>query len=235
MTIRTGKSGRYRYYACSRRATRGETACAGRSIRMEKLDGIVIEALEQKVLSPERLPELLSAFLEKSDESDQRRREELALLLVARTNSEGALNRLYELVEQSLASPNDRDFAKRLTHHRQRIATLSADIASLERQLASTQRRITADVLGRFGKLLSEGLRADNPALRQAYTRLLIDEVVVEGHQIQIRGSRKALERAVIASSATARGKVPSFAREWRTRQDSNLWPLPSEGSALSS
>lgn len=37
MTIRTGKSGRYRYYACSRRATRGETACTGRSIRMEKL------------------------------------------------------------------------------------------------------------------------------------------------------------------------------------------------------
>ena len=29
--------------------------------------------------------------------------------------------------------------------------------------------------------------------------------------------------------------KVPSFAREWRTRQDSNLWPLPSEGNALSS
>jgi site-specific DNA recombinase len=118
LTIRTGKSGRYRYYACSRRATRGESACTGRSIRMEKLDAIVLDALEQKVLSPERLPELLSAFLQKSDESDERRREELALLRAARTNSEGALNRLYELVEQGLASPSDRDFAERLTHHR---------------------------------------------------------------------------------------------------------------------
>ena len=225
MTIRTGKSGRYRYYACSRRATRGETACAGRSIRMEKLDGIVLEALEQRVLAPERLPELLAAFLEKSDESDQRRREELALIRAAKTNSEGALNRLYELVEQGLASPSDRDFAERLTHHRQRIAALSADIASLERQLASTQRRITPDVVGRFGKLLSDGLRAKNPALRQAYTRLLIDEVIVEDDQIHIRGSRKALERAVIATAAGSRTKVPSFAREWRARQDSNLRP----------
>ena len=94
------QSGQYRYYSCSRRATRGETACTGRSIRMEKLDGIVLDALEERVLAPERLPELLIAFLEKSDESDQRRREELALLRAAKTNSEGALNRLYELVER---------------------------------------------------------------------------------------------------------------------------------------
>ena len=223
MTIRTGKSGQYRYYACSRRATRGETACTGRSIRMEKLDGIVLDALEERVLAPERLPELLTAFLEKSDESDQRRREELALLRAARTNSEGALNRLYELVEQGLASPSDRHFAERLTHHRQRIAALTADIGSLERQLASRQRRITPDVIGRFGKLLSRGLRGDSSSLRQAYVRLLIDEVTVEADKVQIRGSRKALERAVIATAASGGAKVPSFAREWRTRQDSNL------------
>lgn len=216
MTIRTGKSGQYRYYACSRRATRGETACAGRSIRMEKLDGIVLGAVEERVLEPSRLAELLAAFLETSDDADQRRREELALIRAGKTNSEGALNRLYELVEQGHASPSDRDFADRLTHHRQRIATLSADIASLERQLATSQRRITSDVIGRFGELLKAGLRGDNPALRQAYTRLLIDEVVVEEQQVHIRGSRKALERAVVATAASARTKVPSFARDVR-------------------
>ena len=223
MTIRTGKSGQYRYYACSRRATRGETACTGRSIRMEKLDGIVLDTLEEKVLAPDRLPELLTAFLEKSDESDQRRREELALVRTAKTNSEGALNRLYELVEQGLSSPADRDFAERLTHHRQRIAALTMDIAALERQLASNQRRITADVIGRFGKLLSESLRSNNPAFRQAYVRLLIDQVMVGDEHVQISGSHKALERALIASTGGGQGKVPSFAREWRTRQDSNL------------
>jgi hypothetical protein len=123
-----------------------------------------------------------------------------------------------------LASPGDRDFAERLTHHRHRIAALTSDIASLERQLATSQRRITPDVIGRFGKLLSDGLRGDSPALRQAYVRL-IDEVTVEGDQVQIRGSRKALERAVIATAASGGTKVPSFAREWRARQDSNLRP----------
>ena len=43
----------------SNRSARGETACPGRSIRMEKLDGIVLDALKQRVLSPDRLPKLL--------------------------------------------------------------------------------------------------------------------------------------------------------------------------------
>ena len=225
LTIRTGKSGRYRYYACSRHATRGETACSGRSIRMEKLDGMVLDALEHRILHPDRLPQLLEAFLEKSDVSDSRRREELASLRTEKTNSMGALNRLYELVEQGLASPTERDFAERLTHHRNRIASLTADIDALERQLKSTQRTITPQVVGRFGSLLRDGLRGDNPALRQAYVRLLIDQVVVEYEEVRIRGSRKALERAVVATAASTRKKVPSFARKWRARQDSNLRP----------
>jgi len=233
LTIRTGKSGQYRYYACSRRATRGETACPGRSIRMEKLDRSVLDALEERIVAPERLPDLLAAFLERSDESDNRRREELALLRSAKTNSTGALNRLFELVEQGLAAPSDRDFAERLTHHRQRIASLTSDITSLEKQLTSSQRRVTPDVVERFGSLLRDGLRGNNPALRQAYVRLLTDEVVVGAEQIHIRGSRKALENAVLATSARAGAGVPSFAREWRTQEDSNLWPLPSEGQGL--
>ena len=47
---------------------------------MEKPDGLVLDALEERVLAPERLPKLLTAFLENSDESDQLRCEELALL-----------------------------------------------------------------------------------------------------------------------------------------------------------
>ena len=192
---------------------------------MEKLDGIVLDALEQRVLNPDRLPKLLEAFLEQSDASDGKRRDELASLRAEKTNSTGALNRLYELVEQGLALPTDRDFAERLTHHRGRIASLTADIEGLERQLKSNQRSITPEIVGRFGMLLRDGLRGENPALRQAYVRLLIDQVVVEDDQIHIRGSRKALERALIATAASARNEVPSFAREWRARLDSNQRP----------
>jgi hypothetical protein len=32
MTLRTGKSGRYRYYTCSTKARQGDTGCTGRSV-----------------------------------------------------------------------------------------------------------------------------------------------------------------------------------------------------------
>ena len=54
MTIRTGKGGRYRYYACSTRAQQGPTACAGMAIPMEKLDDLVADHLETRLLQPER-------------------------------------------------------------------------------------------------------------------------------------------------------------------------------------
>ena len=49
-----------------------------------------------------------------------------------------------------------------------------------------------------------------------------------------IRGSKEALEHRMFLG-ADARDGVLTSIREWRTQEDSNLWPLPSEGSALSS
>ena len=228
LTIRTGKSGQYRYYACSRRATRGATVCAGQSIRMEKLDGLVLDALDRRLLQPERLRDLLSAFLDHSEASNEKRRQDLTLLRSEKTQTEGAINRLYELIEQGLASPADTGFAERLTRQRQRLDMLTADIALLERQLAREQRRITPDTVERFGSLLRTHLREGDPALRQGYVRLLVDEVQVDGREIRICGSKKALEHAVLATANSPQGMVPSFARKWRARNDSNVRPSDS-------
>ena len=55
MTIRTGKCGRYRYYACSMKARRGPTACEGKAVSMERLDNLVASHLADRLLQPNRL------------------------------------------------------------------------------------------------------------------------------------------------------------------------------------
>src|SRR5207237_1092379 len=60
MTLRTGKSGRYRYYTCCTKARQGETGCPGRTVPMEKLDSVVAEHIEQRLLQPKRLEQILS-------------------------------------------------------------------------------------------------------------------------------------------------------------------------------
>src|SRR2546421_251658 len=52
MTLRTGKSGRYRYYTCCTKARQGATGCPGRTVPMEKVDNRVAEYIEQRLLQP---------------------------------------------------------------------------------------------------------------------------------------------------------------------------------------
>ncbi len=55
MTIRTGKGGRYRYYACSMTARQGPTACDGMAVPIDKLDDLVARHLEDRLLQSKRL------------------------------------------------------------------------------------------------------------------------------------------------------------------------------------
>lgn len=63
MTTATGKSGRYKYYACHRGSASDPTQCDGRCMPMKKLDNIVLDTLAQHVLNPDRLETLLYAWL----------------------------------------------------------------------------------------------------------------------------------------------------------------------------
>src|SRR6202011_4677594 len=60
MTLRTGKSGQYRYYTCSTKARQGETGCQGRTVPMEKLDNGGGEHNEHRLFQPQRLEPILS-------------------------------------------------------------------------------------------------------------------------------------------------------------------------------
>src|ERR1700741_1310164 len=61
MTLRTGKGGRYRYYTCSTKARQGEAGCLGRTVPMDKLDRVVADHIEQRLLQPKRLKQILSS------------------------------------------------------------------------------------------------------------------------------------------------------------------------------
>ena len=71
MTLKTGKSGRYRYYTCCTKARQGETGCKGRTVPMEKLNSLVAEHIEQRLLQPKRLEQILSRVLDRREGARQ--------------------------------------------------------------------------------------------------------------------------------------------------------------------
>jgi len=59
MTTATGKGGKYRYYKCNTRIGQHANACCTPAVSMPKMDGLVLAAFADKVLTPERLREML--------------------------------------------------------------------------------------------------------------------------------------------------------------------------------
>ena len=78
-----------------------------RSIPMEKLDGLVADHLEQRLLKPERLEEILSSILTRREERAERRATHVAELRKRAAEAEGKLKRLYDAIESGVADLAD--------------------------------------------------------------------------------------------------------------------------------
>ena len=107
MTLRTGKGGRYRYYTCSTKARQGETGCPGRTVPMEKLDTLVADHIEQRLLQPKRLEEILSSVLGRREERAERRTAHIAELRKRASEADAKLKRLYDAIENGVADLSD--------------------------------------------------------------------------------------------------------------------------------
>ena len=229
------KGGRYRYYTCSRQAIQGKTGCKGGSIRMDKLDGLVLERMADNLFAADRLMILLKEYLDRSEAAQSGRREKLRQLRVEATEIDGRQRKLLAMVESGVMQPDDPILAERVAQIRLHRRETLERIDLLERELRLPGNQLSAEKVAACGMLLREQLRKGEPAFRKAYLNLLIDRVEVDDAEIRIRGPKSALAAAASGILPKPSDGVPSYVREWRTRRDSNSRPLPSEGSALSS
>jgi DNA invertase Pin-like site-specific DNA recombinase len=222
MTLRTGtsKGGRvYRYYTCSNCATKGKTACKGRSIPMDKLDTLVTNHLLERLFKPERMTLILASLSSRRAELAAAVNTRMSVLQREMVDAEDKLKRLYRLVEDGLT-----DFDEVL---KDRLSTLKADRdrakATLERakEHSASEIKIDPALIERFGRIMRENFTAGSVPFRKAYLQSLIDVVEVDDHQVRIKGNKDVLEKAVLASQ---RGNswCSQTSTNWRARRDSN-------------
>lgn len=110
MTLRTGRGsvgGMYRYYTCSTKVRQGKTGCEGRSIPVDRLDRLVVNHLEERLLQLERLETILASVLDRRQERTERRREHLAELHKRIAETDQRLNRLYDTIETGVTELDD--------------------------------------------------------------------------------------------------------------------------------
>jgi site-specific DNA recombinase len=224
MTLRTGKSGQYRYYTCCTKARQGGTGCKGRSIPMEKLDNLVAGHIEERLLQPERLEEVLALVLDRRQERAERRREHIAEL-----NKRAAETdlRLYDAIETGVADLDDPALKERIAGLKairdQAQAQADADRAAAMLE-SSGQRAITPAMVQTFARTARERIRIGGGGYRRDHLRALAQRVEVADKEVRIMGSKNDLLRTLAAASGvkSATSGVRSSVLNWRRGWDSN-------------
>lgn len=174
MTIRTGKSGRYRYYACSIKARQGETGCKGRAIPMDKLDGIVASHIQERLLDPDRLEETLATVLGRRQEQSERRRQHIAELNRRAAESELRLKRLYDAIEAGVADLDDPALKERIVGLKVIRDQSKLDAERAEAMLDSAgHKAISPAAIRRFSEVARERIRLEGGGYRRDHLRAL--------------------------------------------------------------
>ncbi len=226
MTIRTGKSGRYRYYTCAGCAQKGKSHCAGRSISMPVLDDMVLGHLTDRLFTPERLKIILEAYIAQSADAQIERSRKLAVARQRQTEISGKISRLLQMVANGLIESDDPDLASQMQGLKAQRTQASQEVTLLEQAAAVGSRAITEHKLARFAEAIRQAMSNPDPAFRKAYLRLFVDTVIVGDSEIALTGPKAALAKAATLNEfPPAGGMVPSFVREWRPRRDSNPRP----------
>ena len=207
MTIRTGKGGRYRYYSCNNRITKGSSACQGLSIRMEHLDEIVVNELESRISRPDRIKALLAGLIERQRNRGQEQAHRSKELRQQLRETESKIGRVLDAIQEGLAQETDlvRDRLVKLEQERDEVLRL---IASLDRRQTVPATLLSERNVRAFGQAFRDRLNSQDGSLRKAYIRELVDKVEVGQKEIRISGSEAALATSVIA--ATNRGDACS-------------------------
>ncbi|RJE83105.1 recombinase family protein [Paracoccus onubensis] len=221
MTIRTGKGGRYRYYACSTRARKGPTACEGMSVPMEKLDDLVAGHLESRLLQPERLETILAAILDRREERAERRQEHIAELNKRATESDLRLKRVYDAIEAGVVDLDDPALKDRIDGLKTVRDQAKADAERAQAMLRhSGQKAVTPQMLRKFATTARQRIRLKGGGYRRDHLRALAQRVEVDTGEVMIMGSKSRLLQTLVAGDGV--NPVPSQGLKWRRERDSN-------------
>lgn len=225
----------YRYYVCSQKLKEG--VCDGGDpvkVPEAKLDKIVLDALNQHVLTPALVAQAVAQVVERRSSSQSHAVVSLERLRAEAAAVKRAETKLLQALMSDLITDNDvfRAQYSATTENREAINNL---IALHEKTLASTVRPLVGDEASVLARELRAKVEAADPKLKRRFIRALVSEVFVSNESVSLCGANATV--AEIASGTGVEQLVPSrppvrvFAQDWcgwpgSNRHSSRNWIL---------
>lgn len=222
MVISTGKGGRYRYYKCQNRISKGNTVCKSKNFPADQLETLVLDAIRQKLCTPDHIRQIIEALNSELSKSGGAEKQRLQKLQSELKTIEAAQTRLLEAVETGAL---DLDMVRdRAQQHKAKKESLLIEMAGLNRKREMPLGIITPKKIEVVSRVLRDRLSLPTPYSR-SYLRAVLSEVRVKSGEMTISGSRATLAGLVSNGGNLSVGEVPSFFQEWRALLDLNQWP----------
>ena len=225
MKIVTGKSGRYRYYACRTKINSSVKKCDSKQIPQQELEVLVVNTLREKVLSESNLKLVVSTIRDELKERNKKCKSEALNLEHKKSIVISKYDRLVDLIASGELEPNDK--------LRISIKTYDSQIKDIEQQL-EIQKKYASLPLKNFGnqqticfaKAVEAVLLDKDHKACKALIRAIVSEIRVDTEIIKVNGKVFKLMGVL---SAYERGHqrflVPTFMTNWRSGRDSNPRP----------
>ena len=215
MVVITGKGGQYRYYSCVNRISKGKKACTAKNFPAERLEGLVLDAVRQKVCAPDHMRQIIDALKTELSKTGGAERERIKKLQTELKTIEVAQTRLLEAVETRAL---DLDMVRdRAQQHKAKKESLLIEMAGLSRKREMPLGIITPKKIDAVSRVLRDRLTTSTPYSR-AYLKAVLSEVRLKEDEITISGSRSSLVGLVSSGGNLNMGSVPSFVQDWCPR-----------------
>jgi site-specific DNA recombinase len=209
MVVNTGKSGAYRYYACSTAMKKGKTECAGNRVRMDRLDTLVIDEFVSRILAPARLRVLVEGHLKRTNSEGAKRTVRLEVLRREASEVEKSFASLLGMVEKDLLDMDDPSLKPRLEALKARRAHIVGERRAVERSAQATPANLDDASLGRSDRPSPSACAVASPASGRP--------ISVPLSRASVSTSRPSRSRARTAPSSAP--PAPNFHRRGRSSQ----------------
>ena len=215
----------YTYYKCVQGTKRGAQCqggkvCANRKIARPLIEKLVIDALIDQLLTPERVTAILAALKVRRDQRQATADRRVGELAKQVAEAEERLSRIYSAIEAGTLDGSEATL-------KGRIAALVAgrnkatEALRYARKSLSQSADIDAAAVERFTGLMRERLTTGDVAARKAYLSAVVDRIEVSAKTIRIIGSNDNI-RSALGPGGEVKPPVRKSVQEWCPWPDSN-------------
>lgn len=223
MTLETGKGGSYRYYNCRRFLREGKSVCEGQRIPCEEFEKAILEHMADVVFSESRV----QTIIEEVAKAHAAMRESMSSVLQRLKKQLDAvdlkLKRQLDAIEAGIV---DMDLVgKRIQELREEREQVNKELQDYQTPKPIPKSLHTLESVRSIQSSLKQLFLTPDSAVAKRYVHYLVDEIVVSGPDVRIRGNTTAFLNTLAQKNNVRTGNSPvlTLGHEWLRGQDSNL------------